>query len=86
MALKSKRPSSGAGPGGKTTTVSRTGKMRHASVTVTGDSSQRDRPVAVETIEARLERKATAADTTTFVTDSLGQMTRDRRHRLLYGD
>jgi hypothetical protein len=41
---------------------------------------------SVETIEARLERKATLADTKTFATTSLGQMTREKRHKLLYGD
>jgi len=39
-----------------------------------------------ETIEARLDRKATIADGQTSVTRSLGQMNREQRHKLLYGD
>jgi hypothetical protein len=39
-----------------------------------------------ETIEARLDRKATIADGRTFSTKSLGQMSREQRHKLLYGD
>ena len=86
MALKSKRPAAGASRGGKKTTLSFTGKMHSAGVTAAKKYSKRRRTVAIETIEARLERKATVADTKTFVTESLGQMTREKRHKLLYGD
>jgi hypothetical protein len=41
----------------------------------------------VETIEARLARKAKIADAqTAAATPSLGQMTTEQRHKLLYGD
>jgi hypothetical protein len=86
MALKSKRPATGASRGGKKTTLSFTGKMQHADVLTTKRTLKRSRAVAVETIEARLVRKATVADTKTFATKSLGQMTREKRHKLLYGD
>ncbi len=77
MALKSKRPSVGAKRRGKKTT--------HPFLAVkTSPEQQQD--LAVETIEARLARKAADADTTTFATPSLGQMTREKRHKLLYGD
>jgi hypothetical protein len=86
MALKSKRPAAGASRGGKKTTLSLMGKMHYSGALTTKKSSKRSRAVAVETIEARLERKATVADSKTFTTDSLGQMTREKRHKLLYGD
>ena len=86
MALKSKRPAAGASQGAKKKTLSFTGKMHYAGVLTAKKSSKRRRAVAVETIEARLERKATVADTKTFATKSLGQMTREKRHKLLYGD
>ena len=38
------------------------------------------------TIESRLVKKALVADTRTFMTKSLGQLTREKRHKLLYGD
>jgi uncharacterized protein YaiL (DUF2058 family) len=86
MALKSKRPAAGATRGGKKTTLSFTGKMQYAGVLTTKKSPKRRRAIAVETIEARLKRKATVADTKAFATQSLGQMTREKRHKLLYGD
>ena len=55
-------------------------------------SPRRKKPVApaklaqVETIESRLERKAVAADVRTAGTQSLGQISREQRHKLLYGD
>jgi len=39
-----------------------------------------------ETIEARLDRKASIADDRTFATKSLGQRSREQRHKLLYGN
>ncbi len=76
-----------AGGGGKKTTLSLTEKTtRHAGVPTKKKSSKPPRAATVETIEARLKRKATAADTQSFATDSLGQMTREMRHKLLYGD
>jgi len=87
MALKSKRPSAGASRDGKKTTLSFSGKMHYAGIVLaTKKSSKQHRAVAVETIEARLARKAVVADTRTFATESLGQMTREKRHKLLYGD
>ncbi len=86
MALKSRRPPAGASWGGKKATLSSLGKRHDAGAGATKKSSKQPRAVAVETIEARLERKATVADTQTFGTESLGQMTREKRHRLLYGD
>lgn len=86
MALKSKRPAADVSRGGKKTTISLAGKMLYAGVPTTKKSSKPRREGAVETIEARLQRKATEADTKTFATKSLGQMTREKRHKLLYGD
>jgi len=46
----------------------------------------RKRPAeAVETIEARLDRKAAIADGKMFATESLGQLSREQRHKLLFG-
>lgn len=42
-------------------------------------------PMPVETIEDRLERKAADADANVS-TQSLSQLTRKQRHKLLYGD
>lgn len=42
--------------------------------------------VPTETIEARLERKATEADGKVFATKSLGQMTYEERDNLLFGE
>ena len=84
MALKSKRPATGASRGRKKTTLSFTRKLHTADASTVKKSSERRE--AVETIEARLERKAAVADTGTFATESLGQMTREQRHKLLYGD
>ena len=86
MALKGKRPAAGASRGGKKATLSLPGKTPYAAVRTTKKSSKRNAAVAVETIEARLERKATEADTKTFAIKSLGQLTREKRHKLLYGD
>lgn len=87
MTLKSKRPLTGASRGGKKTTLSFSGKVHHAGVVpATKKPSKQRRVVAVETIEARLVRKAAVADTKTFATESLGQMAREKRHKLLYGD
>jgi hypothetical protein len=44
------------------------------------------RAVPVEKIEIRLERKEAVADDETFGTKTLGQMIREQRHKLLYGD
>jgi uncharacterized protein YaiL (DUF2058 family) len=86
MALKSKLPLAGASRGGKTTTLSLSGEMQPAGVLAAKKSPKRRRTVAVETIEARLAGKAEVADTKAFATMSLGQMTREKRHKLLYGD
>jgi len=86
MALKSKPPAAGASPGATKKTISVTGKMHESGVLTAKKSLKRHRAVAAETIEVRLERKATAADTRTFPPESLGQMTREKRHKLLYGD
>lgn len=87
MALKSKRPSAGASGDGKKIAPSLSGKMHYAGVVpTTKKSSKQRRTVAVETIEARLARKAAIADARKFATESLGQMTREKRHKLLYGD
>jgi hypothetical protein len=86
MALKSKRPSAEAKRGGTKTTPSIIGKMHYAGAVATKKSPKRLRAEAVETIEARLDRKATVADNTAFASESLGQMTREKRHKLLYGD
>ncbi len=61
-------------------------KSKRTSAGATKKVSTRRRERAVETIEARLERKAAVADTQTAATGSLGQMTREKRHKLLYGD
>ena len=86
MALKSKRPSADAKRGGKKATPSFTCKMHPADGLATKTLSKRRRVAPVETIEARLDRKANVADTKTFATASLGQITREQRHKLLYGD
>jgi hypothetical protein len=75
MALKSKRPSAGATQGHEQISLSRASRMPYS-----GGAE------AIETIEARLERKATVADTRTFAPESLGQTTREKRHKLFYGD
>ncbi len=41
---------------------------------------------APETIEARLSRKAAVADNAFFPAQSMGQMSREQRHNLLYRD
>ena len=89
MALK-RRPPTGATKGGKMAsgaghTIISERAVSSGTFTVTHDSS----PAQVsplETIEARLERKASEADGKVFATKSLGQMSREERHRLLYGD
>jgi len=86
MALKSRRPSAEANRGGTKTTPSIIGKIHYAGVVATKKSPKRPRAEAVETIEARLDRKAAVADKTVFDSESLGQMTREKRHKLLYGD
>ncbi len=48
--------------------------------------AKRGPSASAETIEARLDRKAAIADGQTFATNSLGQMSREQRHKLLYGD
>ena len=42
-------------------------------------------PACAETIEERLEGKAADADLNALATTSLGQMSREERHKLLYG-
>jgi hypothetical protein len=86
MSLKSKRPSGGPSQNGNTGTQSFTGKVHAAGVQATAHVSKPRGAVSVETIEARLNRKAEVADTKTFATKSLGQLTREQRHKLLYGD
>jgi len=86
MALKSKRSAAGANLGGKNAALAPTGKLHPAGVLATKTLSERPLIAKVETIEARLERKATLADKETFTTKGLGQMTREQRHKLLYGD
>ena len=55
--------------------------------TSTGTGLRRQAKVPpVEDIEGRLERKGADADGRPFATTSLGQMSREERHRLLYGD
>ncbi len=61
-------------------------KRKRPSAVAAKKAPKPPRAVAVETIEARLTRKATVADTKTFTSESLGQMTREKRHKLLYGD
>lgn len=85
MALKNKRSSGGPSQGGNKVAPSFIGQPPQAGVLATQKLSKRRSAGAVETIEARLERKATVADTKTLVTESLGQMTREKRHKLLYG-
>jgi hypothetical protein len=65
-------------PGGKRRTSAK------ALVNVPGRKSRA--AVPVETIEARLDRKAVVADTQTCSTPSLGQMSVEQRHKLLYRD
>ncbi len=86
MALKSKPPSAGVSLGGEKTTVSRVINTDAAVDPGTKTPLTRRKLVPVETIEARLEREAAVADTTTFATKSLGQMSLEQRHKLLYGD
>ena len=74
-------PKTASGDGHKPPSGSRTkGATNEAA---SGD----DRPgaVQVETIEARLESEAAASDEKTFAGRSLGQMTRQERHKLLFG-
>ena len=74
-------PKTASGDGHKPPSGSRTkGATNEAA---SGD----DRPgaVQVETNEARLESKAAASDEKTFAGRSLGQMTRQERHKLLFG-
>jgi hypothetical protein len=85
MAFKSRRPSAGAGRDGKKTTISVISKTHDAGVLATKTLAKRRRAASVESIESRLERKAVVADSKTFATKSLGQMTREQRHKLLYG-
>jgi ribose 1,5-bisphosphokinase PhnN len=86
MALKSKKSPAGAKRSGKKAALSSAGKITHAGVLATRKLIKGRRTATDETIEARLARKATVADKKTFVTMSLGQMTREKRHKLLYGD
>jgi hypothetical protein len=61
-------------------------RSKQRSAGVIGKVAKRPGAVAVETIEARLERKAAIADGQTAPTESLGRMTREKRHKLLYAD
>jgi hypothetical protein len=49
-------------------------------------AARKPRTASVETIEARLDRKAAIADGKMFAAESLGQLSREQRHKLLYGD
>jgi hypothetical protein len=87
MALKSKRPTAaGASRGGLKFTHSHAGKVLNQGHYLMKTPGRGRRTAPAETIEARLERKAAVADTKAFATKSLGQMTREQRHKLLYGD
>jgi len=86
MALKISQPPAGAGKAGNQNTVSLAPSILSTGVMATKKFVKPGRTVDVETIEARLERKATVADTKKFDSTSLGQMTREKRHKLLYGD
>ncbi len=48
--------------------------------------AKRGLATSAETIEAHLDRKAAIADGQTFATKSLGQISREQRHKLLYRD
>ena len=87
MTLKSKQPP--AAPSRDGTYASRSSVSdRHSAgfVLATKKLLRQRRVSSVETIEARLVRKAKIADTKAFANESLGQMTREKRHKLLYGD
>lgn len=57
-----------------------------AGSVLTGSPARHRRVASVETIEARLDRKAADGDSREATTESLGQMSREQRHKLLYGD
>jgi len=82
MALKSKPPASDAHHGGK--------PIQHDVASNgapdTKAAARRRQAEETETIEARLDRKAASADGRVFATTSPGQMTREQRHKLLYGE
>ena len=86
MALKSKRPSTGSSLGGIPPLVSPTSDRHRGGGGLTSQTPSKPSVVKVETIEARLERKAVVADTKAGASESLGAMTRETRHKLLYGD
>jgi len=83
MALrKIKRPTGpGANRGGK-----KAGVMAFASTADRKAAVGRRQAAQAETIEARLDRKAAVADTQTYTTPSLGQLSPEQRHKLLYRD
>jgi hypothetical protein len=86
MAIKSKQPPARPSDLGETVAPSPMEKALEARARASKTLAQGHAPAEVETIEARLERKAAVADTQTLSGNSLGQMTREQRHRLLYGD
>jgi hypothetical protein len=61
---------------------------RESGTGALAEKAARERRVKAptETIEARLTRKAAVADGKSFPAKSLGQISRERRHKLLYGE
>jgi hypothetical protein len=85
---RTKRPPvAGANRGGKKAGAYKAARSGSQSAGTTLATTRHARPrQPVETIEARLGRKAAAADEAVFVTKSLGQMSRAERHKRLFGD
>lgn len=80
-------------PGSKRPTTARGNRVGVRVVRTSGNSGSaasglvvRQGVVAEETIEDRLERKAAVADTHAVAGTSLGQMSREQRHKQLYGE
>ena len=85
---KSERPTTAAANrgGSKSGHASPAGGVLLAGAPRAKAVANREPATSAETIEARLDRKAAIADGQRPATKSLGQMSREQRHKLLYGD
>ena len=63
-------------------------QLRRLATLVLAEANKRkpERAAAKPTLEDRLSAKATRADRSEFTGASLGEMSREERHKLLYGE
>jgi len=87
---KSERPIAAAAVanrgGRKYRDASSAGKSLVARIPSVKIGAKGGRSTSVETIATHLDRKANIAEGQTFTTKILGQMSREQRHKLLYGN